>query len=270
MELICLDNTFRKDGIEYCSKCREPLEKVVNMPLFDGTGRSEMSKVHLACKCIREEKEKIRQRLEHQERMTEIAKIKNLSLIDDRLRYATLSNYNITSDNERVHRIASNYVKNFDEMLSNSQGLLFWGDVGTGKSYTAAAIANELMEQMHSVVMTSFVKLLQIIESGKSDVIERVNRATLLVIDDFGVERNTDYALEQVYNIIDSRYRKRKPIIITSNVTINAMKSCSDIRQVRIYDRIFEMCYPVKVDGTSFRKKEAAKKFEEMKQILES
>ena len=47
------------------------------------------------------------------------------------------------------------------------------------------------------------------------------------------------------------------------------MKMCTDIRYNRIYDRIFEMCYPVKFEGMSWRKVSAAERFREMKELLE-
>ena len=75
--------------------------------------------------------------------------------------------------------------------------------------------------------------------------------------------------IKKVYDIIDSRYRNGKPVILTTNLSIEQMKSCDDIRYTRIYDRIFEMCYPVKVNGFSWRKKEAASRYGVVKKLLE-
>ena len=193
--------------------------------------------------------------------------LKQFSLMDARLKDIRFSNYKLTEDNEKVFTLAKRYVDKFDAMYEKGQGLLLWGDVGTGKSYTAAMIANELLNSQVPVIMTSFIKLLK--EVGESDYIERLNKAKLLIIDDLGAERSTDYALEKVYDIIDSRYRSSKPIVLTTNLTLQEMKDCEDIRFNRIYDRIFEMCYPIKVVGKSWRKKEAVSRFEEMKKMLE-
>ncbi len=116
-----------------------------------------------------------------------------------------------------------------------------WGDVGTGKSYTAAAIANALMERRVSVIMTSLIKILSKVGNTGvcEDTIENLNRPQLLILDDFGAERSTDYVLENVYNIIDSRYRSGKPLILTTNLTLEEMKRTDDRRYQRIYDRIF-------------------------------
>ena len=101
----------------------------------------------------------------------------------------------------------------FREMEEKNQGLLLYGPVGTGKSYTAACIANALMEKEIPVVMTSFVKILQDIQmmnKGESGYLDTLNAARLLIIDDLGAERDTVYALEKVYNVIDSRIRKNR------------------------------------------------------------
>ena len=69
-------------------------------------------------------------------------------------------------------------------------------------------------------------------------VVDRLCRYPLLIIDDFGMERGTEYALEQVYNIVDSRYRSQKPLIVTTNLPLNEIRHPQDTAHARIYDRI--------------------------------
>lgn len=255
------------DNLHYCKACGEAVERVISFPICDGNGTEELRTVTVRCRCDREEKEAIEKRFKYEEEQRQINMLKQFSLMDARLKDIRFSNYKLTADNEKVFTLAKRYVDKFDAMFEKGQGLLFWGDVGTGKSYTAAMIANELLNSQVPVIMTSFIKLLK--EVGESDYIERLNKAKLLIIDDLGAERSTDYALEKVYDIIDSRYRSSKPIVLTTNLTLQEMKDCEDIRFNRIYDRIFEMCYPIKVVGKSWRKKEAVSRFEEMKKMLE-
>lgn len=261
-----------KDGLLYCTVCGERTEREIDMPLMDGKGGTRKMKVHCVCRCQREEKEARDQRMRYEEERRQIDSLKQLSLLDAKSREVCFRTYEVKQENQRVFGIAKRYVENFDKMYAQSQGMLFWGDVGTGKSYTAAAIANELMERMNPVIMTSFVKLLQDMQGFDVDdgsYMNRLNRAKLLIIDDLGAERGTDYALEKVYDIIDSRYRSGKPAIFTTNLTMQQMKECTDIRYNRIYDRIFEMCYPVKFEGLSWRKRGAAERYASMKKILE-
>ena len=106
--------------------------------------------------------------------------------------------------------------------------------------------------------------------SGGSDIIARMNSARLVILDDLGAERNTDYALEKIYNIIDSRYRRKLPMLLTTNLTIDEMKDEEDRRYSRVYDRIFETCYSMQFTGPSWRKKEARRRFTEMEKLFDN
>ena len=66
----------------------------------------------------------------------------------------------------------------------------------------------------------------------------------LLILDDFGMERGTEYGLEQVYSVIDSRYRSGKPLIATTNLTLEELQHPQDTPHARIYDRLTSMCAP--------------------------
>lgn len=192
--------------------------------------------------------------------------------MDDKFLDQTFETFQTTRDNERALKLCRRYADGFSEMVNRNQGLLFWGDVGTGKTFAAACIANALLDKKTPVVMTSFVKLLEKMQNFNEDdnkLISQLNKAKLLIIDDLGAERSTDFALEKVYNIIDSRYRARLPMILTTNLDLEEMKRVTDIRYSRIYDRIFEVCYPVKFTGASFRKVEANRRYREMKNFLE-
>lgn len=198
-----------------------------------------------------------------------IRSLKAKSLMDSKCSVATFDNFCVTKKNEAAFRLSQKYVNRFDEMQIKNQGLLFYGSVGTGKTFMAACIANALLNKAIAVVMTSFVKILQNVQSfddvtSEMKIMQALNRAKLLVLDDLGAERTTDYALEKVYNIVDSRYRAGKPMILTTNLSLAQMQAATDVRYARIYDRIFEVCYPVEFKGKSWRQKAAANRFDEM------
>lgn len=261
-----------KDGFVHCPICGDAVERELEFPFMDGSGGAKKMKVHCMCRCEMKKKEAYEQILKFEEEQRRIQELRKLSLMDAKLKDVRFCNYKVNDENRKVFGIAKRYVEIFDEMFSNNQGILFWGNVGTGKSYTAAAIANELIDRRIPIIMTSFIKLLKELGNFDNDdalYIDKLNRAKLLIIDDLGAERGTEFALEKVYDIIDSRYRSGKPIILTTNLEMTQMKNCDDIRYNRIYDRIFEMCYPVKVDGLSWRKKEAAARFADTRKILE-
>jgi len=141
-------------------------------------------------------------------------------------------------------------------------GLLLWGDVGTGKSFIAGCIANALLDQGVPVMMTNFARLLNkltdMYSSDRNAYINSFNSFPLLIIDDLGVERNSEFAREQVFNIIDSRYRSQLPMIVTTNLTLNELKSPEDLARARIYDRVMERCIPIRVNDQNVRKLMAA------------
>lgn len=261
------------EGFLCCGKCRTRKQCLVTMPDLSGEGHPPQEvKVPVMCQCRieaqRAEEEEERRRKE----MEVVQKLKKESLMDDQIRDATFDTFQQTTQNARNLKLCRRYAEHFAEMLERNQGLLFYGDVGTGKTFAAACIANYLLARRTSVVMTSFVKLLNSMQSFKDDdekLISRLNQAKLLIIDDLGAERGSDFTLEKVYNIIDSRYRARKPVILTTNLGLKEMKETTDIRYSRIYDRIFEVCYPMQFTGKSWRKAEAARRFDEMRDFLE-
>lgn len=262
---------YGEDGLLICGKCKTRKESRIVAPIASDGGEQEVI-VPVVCKCRKKELEEQRKKQEYKEQMQRIEQLRKSSLIESKFKNARLKSFKRTGQNEKLFKIAGRYVENFHQMYENNQGILFWGAVGTGKSFTAACIANELLAGMTTVVMTSFVKILQAVQDFDVDeaaYMEKLNGPKLLIIDDLGTERNTDYALEKVYNVIDSRYRVKKPLILTTNLTLAEMQNETDIRYRRIYDRIFEMCYPVHVTGRSWREKEAEKRFDDMKKLME-
>lgn len=261
------DDYIGSDGLLYCGQCNTRKEREIIW--FDGKPK----KVPVMCKCRAEEERLKKEQMQKEEEMRSIQRAKVSSMMDDTFRMACFANYQIRNGNERHLKVAKKYCIEFSKMYERNQGLLFWGTVGTGKSYTAACIANYLLEANTSVVMTSFVRILQEMQGFDREREEtftnKLNSVKLLIIDDLGAERSTDYALEKVYGIIDNRYRAKKPLILTTNLTLQQMQEATDIRYARIYDRIFEMCYPMEFSGVSWRKREAAQRYEETRKILE-
>ena len=181
--------------------------------------------------------------------------------------------WNFENDDGRAPQMhyAHRYVEQWQTMRAENLGLLLWGGVGTGKSFLAGCIANALMELEVPVRMTSFSRIMNELNnslSGRDEVVDRLCRFPLLIIDDFGMERGTEYALEQVYNVVDSRYRSRKSLIVTTNLTLDEIRHPQNTAHARIYDRILEMCVPVSCIGASFRKENAQKKLEYMKSLI--
>lgn len=258
------------DGLWYCGKCKTRKQSIVHLPAGSIFGDGGDRIVPCQCRCQQEADEKRKAEERHREEMMRFQRRRDASLMDSKYREAGFHAYKVTENNKRAVSVAKQYVQKFDEMYKSNQGLIFYGPVGTGKSYTSACIANALLDRNVSVIMTSFVKILQNIQTqDEAEYIAMLNSAKLLILDDLGTERNTDYALEKVYNIIDSRSRASKPMILTTNLDLRDMMEAEDLRYKRIYDRIFETCFPVKVPGESFRRMSAEVRFDKMAKLME-
>ena len=153
------------------------------------------------------------------------------------------------------------YVDHWPEALKRNVGLLMFGDVGTGKSFAAGCIANALLDRDVPVLMTNFPTILSRLSGmfgeDKTAFLDSLGDYDLLIIDDLGVERNTEYATEQMFSIVDSRYRSGKPLIVTTNLKLDELKHPPDLAHARIYDRILERCAPILFTGKNFREDNA-------------
>lgn len=266
-------DTYDSEGLLVCGKCKKRRQTFVmaSDPTPDEPERKRPVKVTTQCDCDKRRELEEKKAAENKAAMERVNRLKDASLMGERFQRAKFENFQITQYNERNLKLCRRYAERFDEMVAKKQSLLFWGNVGTGKSFAAACIANYLLDRGVPVMMTSFVKLLSLIQNGdekEADIISRLNSAKLVIFDDLGAERNTDYALEKIYNIIDSRYQRELPIIFTTNLTITEMKNETDNRYKRIYDRVFENIYPMQFTGPSWRRKEASRRFEEMEEIF--
>ena len=271
-EVQANESDYMVGDILYCGNCKSPKQKHIMMPCFKGGREARDTIVRCLCKCEVAQQEAEALERKREEAKKEVARLRGLSLIEPRLMNARLNTFKVNKDNEKAFSIVRRYIDNFDTMYQNSQGVMFYGSVGTGKSYAAAVIANELIDRGIPVVMTSFVKILQQLRDFKVDEEEytrRIISAKVLILDDLGTERDTGYAIEKIYSIVDGRYLSKKPLIVTTNLSLADMKQCDDVRYKRVYDRVFEMCYPVQLTGSSWRMQEAARRFDNMKSILE-
>lgn len=258
------DYLNEEENLTYCGKCHTPKQMRWNNPVLD-----ELTTVPIPCRCL-SEKYQEEDRAEQERKHREIVK----KLSDRGLRDRKILEWVFANDDGSSPNIAKakRYVEQFDRAKEENIGLLFWGDVGTGKSFVAGCIANALIEKEISVCMTNFGIILADVMNLKADrneYIKKLNQNTLLIIDDFGMERDTPFALEQVYNVVDSRYTSNKPLIVTTNLTLPEVQNRgvqSDLR--RIYDRILEMCVPILFEGESKRKNKAEEKRNKLREML--
>lgn len=236
-----------KTGLLVCGKCHTRKQKRVS---FLGEERI----VFCLCRCAAEEQERERIRHEEEENLICIGQMRSVGLQDKTFYGYTFEKCDAAQENAVYAR---RYVEHFPEMVQKGQGLLFWGNVGTGKTFLAGCIANALLEQKIPVLMTSFPKILNALgglySAERNEYLASLNRYTLLIIDDMGIERESQYTVETIYTVIDERYKSGKPLIITTNLHLDVLKNPGDVEHARIYDRIMERSMPVYFGGKNYR-----------------
>lgn len=151
------------------------------------------------------------------------------------------------TDEELVHfdkavETCHNFINNFN---SDYRNLLFYGKVGTGKSFLSGCIAKELIDKGLSVVYFSSNELFRAISDytfskdrqGADSLMSILYECDLLVIDDLGTEYVNDFIRNQLFNIINERILRQKSLIISTNLSLEGIReNYTDRVLSRLYD----------------------------------
>ena len=255
------DYINEKTGLLMCGNCNTPKQCIVEI-------EGKIYKPKCLCKCGKEKRDREEEEAKQREFEKRINKYRTMGFPE-----SEMQNWNFKNDdlgNKKLTEIAKRYVANFDRFYKEGKGLLLYGGVGTGKTYIACMVANALIDEGYQILVTNFSRILNTLQSttNKQEYLDSLNKFKLIVIDDLGVERDTGYAKEQVFSIIDSRYREELHMIITTNLSMKKLATETDLAYKRVYDRIIERCYPIEVKGESRRIKKLLNSSDDMKSIL--
>ena len=201
-----------------------------------------------------------------------MARNRSVGLPDPCLRKHTFENDR--GENPEQTAKARRFVEHWQEFRERSLGLLFWGGVGSGKTFLAGCIANALLDKGVTVLMTNFIRLLNRLmdlhAGDRNAVVDDFNRYELLILDDFGTERGSEFAQEQMFHIVDSRYRSQLPMIVTTNLTLDELKEPQDLGRARICDRLLERCVPIQVASGSLRQQNKTENLSYARSLLQA
>lgn len=256
------DYINEEDGLLYCGKCHTKKQTIVNI-----FGR--IRKPMCVCTCEAERMEAKKKEEERQEFERKVKRLRRSGFPKSEMAEWTFENDDMK--NPKITKAMENYANNFHDFMKKGQGLLLYGNCGTGKTYAACEVANALIDEGYPVLATNFARLtntLQGMYEGKQTYIDSLNGFSLLIIDDLGAERTSEFMQEMIYTIIDSRYRAGLPMIITTNMDISKIKNPANVEQARIYDRIIERCFPIKVTGESRRRGKIKENYNHLKDLL--
>ena len=221
---------------------------------------------------------------EDKEMRRRVERITGESGMGERFLQRTFDTYSTnTITNKKIYSVCLKYAQNFDkqrprhgEPLPERNGFIISGEKGTGKTHIAAAIANFLLNQGTSVIFMTERNLFGKIRDAysksrnygndgqtESEIRSIYETVPLLVIDDLGKEKATEWTLATLYAIIDGRYDRAMPTIITTNYdTKNLVKRITPkegdfelnlVTAEAIVDRLIEMSESIAVMGKSWR-----------------
>jgi len=195
--------------------------------------------------------------------MRKIERLFDQSRLGKRFRERTFETFEIRDYNKKALEIALDYAKNFDSHKEKGEGLFITGGYGVGKTHLAAAIANYLISNgIATVIFGNVTTLLGRIRHTYSDgsqyeeqqVMKELYDVDLLIIDDLGKEKPTEWVEEKLYTVINERYENYRPIVVTSNLELEEIEQRLENCGGAIVSRIIEMCRGIKIVGPDFRK----------------
>lgn len=256
---IVEDDYLGEDNFYYCGKCHTRKQTI-----FAGLGEPML--VRCLCKCEGEAYEAEEKAREQREL---VMRLRKRGFPEQKIRECTFANDD--GSNPKMTQAMKNYVERFDTFKEEGRGLMLFGTTGTGKTYLAACAANALINKGIPCLVTNIKRIkneLQDRFEGRQRYLDNLNSFPLLVLDDLGAESKTDYVQDIVYEVIDSRYRANLPIIITTNLTREELLNPANIKQQRIYSRLFEMCTPIEIVGKDRRQAALKNDIGKMKNLL--
>lgn len=258
-------STSSQTVLETCPVCGEPTLVRMSMPFLG----KDMD-IKSDCRCERERKEREEAEEKRRERAERAEHERSACFPFDSLCHMDFSHDD--GANAPISRLCRNYVGKIGEAIKQNAGILFYGAVGSGKTFYAACLANAAIDAGYSVAFTSLatVSAQMNADYGKhrDSVVSGLCRKDIVVIDDLGIERGTDTARENIYQAVNALCLSGTLIIATTNMSIKAMQDETDPTLQRIYSRIFGSCQPVEVKASDRRREITEEKAAFYKSLL--
>jgi len=255
------DGDYDVNGILHCGNCHTP--KQHKETVFGNTYLCPIN-----CKCEQEHYDRIEAERKEREWQEKISALRR-----DAFPSPKLHNWSFANDDGNQPQIVNalkRYVENFPEFREKGTGLLLHGKVGSGKTYAACEVVNALIDKGYPCFFTNMAYVINKIQSsfeGRNEFFAKIRQYALVVIDDFGMESNSDFRNEITFQFIDTCVQANVPMIVTTNLDIEDIKNPSDGVKSRIYDRLLR-CFPIKIMNGSKRRTEVWESFNTTKDML--
>jgi len=201
-------------------------------------------------------------------RLTETNRLYKAAEIPERYRWKFLDNFKSAAPDgtplpyvDEVSRSVATLVGTELDSAPN-RGFLLHGNPGTGKTLLGSIMLNELIlrwgmpGRFLNLSRKYFQKLRDTYSEDSDDygrtwqIIEELCNMPFLVLDDFGIQRGTDWEMEMLYELVDARYAEERFTVVTTNQDLDEIRKLS---HGRIYSRLVEMCYMIPMQGIDYR-----------------
>ena len=159
-----------------------------------------------------------------------------------------------------VLKVVGDFLEEIEPRLDKGQGLRLAGGVGAGKTALAMLVSKTAIEAGRTVAIYSLPKLLARIRAtyekdlggdSYTQFFDRLISVDLLHVDDLGVEKRSDWVLEQLYAVVNERYEMERSMVVTTNLEQPALEEQIGERTV---SRLIEICGPpLTIDGDDLR-----------------
>lgn len=221
-------------------------------PVFSPEGGGTITRGE--CSCVKEKRRQAEQEADRRRREAYLAKKVLECGIPITLQEASFDNFRVRDWNKVMVDAAREYIRIWPQPMQGEvcMGLTFTGSTGIGKSHMAAVIVKEIiMKGYDDVLFIPVEKFLDDIKetfdgdynrqykATKSDIMEKICTASLLVFDDLMANSTTEWAMHMIEQVYDRRSSTRRPTITTSNFSEKQLKAMlADARQERLFSRI--------------------------------
>lgn len=243
-----------------CDKCKEEIKETMITVLGQKIKRCE------PCKCQRDKKEEENKKFAIMKEQEKINRRRTLCFGAYNPRYKTATWY---TDDKRNPSHSKNLKRFTPDNKKLKTGLLLYGDTGTSKTFYASCIANDWIDKGKTAFFTTIAEVAQASFEEKDTLMQHIKKADLLIFDDLGIERDTEFMNEQVYNMINARYLTGKTTIFTTNLTLKQICYPEKIADKRVFSRVLEMTFPYELKGEDGRRKQAKYNHERGMKMLE-
>ena len=237
------EGDFERDGLLYCGVCGQPKQAMIRQPF--GT---EMKPMPVMCAC----REKQHEAAERQRRADEIR------LYREQVLGRVGAGQTFAADDgaeKYISKVCRGYAAKFS--ADTADGLMLCGGQGSGKTFFARAILNEVAGKGFTIMFATAGQLERTLwDSSKSAVFEKIERTDLMVLDDLGAERSSSYMQQIVFDVLDCRLDRRKPLIITTNMKAEQLLEASTPEAARIISRVQGAVAAVSLISADRRKKQ--------------